>query len=304
MKKKRKRIVLIVILLALCFPIRSSYKDGGTVSYTSLLYQVRHVHSLEDDTVRGEFVNTEGLRVHILGFLPVYDSCLLTKWTNGKAEKLPTLPRGETGVLYILDDGGTLRTYMPADTPDDLGVKLWLSRRKNGCALDVQDPVGKDYAHFVLAVGEDVTLWLEDMEAPRAYRFYYAAEDAPLPAAWNDVTVQAERAEAERAAFGTFEAFATARDREAELETICVLLPEKAQPKAESWYEMLLEGLWVNGDVSVTFTDGYRDDQLSDWTEVVLQGDDGRTYRLQGNYYFGTIRAVFRDEKLYYGLLR
>ena len=120
MKKKRKRIILIIILLTLCFPIRSSYKDGGTVSYTALLYQVAHVHAIEDNAVRGEIVKTEGLRVLLLGFLPVYDSCLLTKWNNGKAEALPALPQGQTGILRVMDAEGTVHAYASAHEIDDL----------------------------------------------------------------------------------------------------------------------------------------------------------------------------------------
>ena len=53
----------------------------------------------------------------------------------------------------------------------------------------------------------------------------------------------AEQAAAARAAHGSFEAFAASRDGTSELELIRAILPEKAQSKADSWYDMLLEGL-------------------------------------------------------------
>lgn len=302
--KKKRRWILWIVVAVLCFPVGAQYKDGGTVEHTAVLYRIVHAHTLESYNVRGEFLKTEGFYVGIPG-LPVYDvydGRLLTKWNGDKAETLPTLPRGKAGVLYMLDDGGTLHTYTSGDRPEGLAITLRLCWRTNGCELFVQDPAEEAYAIFTLAVGEDVTLWLGDMEAPRAYRFYYAVEDAPLPSSWNDAAAQDQRAAAARAAYGTLGAFAAARDKAAELETIRALLPEKVREKAEDWYDMLLNALWVNGDLSVTFVDAYRDDQIPDWMEVVLLDDDGRAYRLQGSEYFGYIRALFCDEKLYYGL--
>ena len=41
MKKKSKSIwVLIAVIIILVFPVRSTYKDGGTKTYTSLTYKV------------------------------------------------------------------------------------------------------------------------------------------------------------------------------------------------------------------------------------------------------------------------
>ena len=177
MKKKRKRVLRIVVLIVaavLCFPIGAQYKDGGTVEHTAVLYRIVHAHTLESYSVRGEFLNTEGFYVGIPG-LPVYDvydGRLLTKWNGDKAETLPTLPRGKAGVLYMLDDGGTLHTYTSGDRPEGLAITLQLRWRTNGCDLFVQDPAEEAYANFILAVGEDVTLWLGGALAPRAYRFY------------------------------------------------------------------------------------------------------------------------------------
>jgi len=41
MRKKKYLIVfIIIVLLVLLFPIRAVYKDGGTKTYTALLYKI------------------------------------------------------------------------------------------------------------------------------------------------------------------------------------------------------------------------------------------------------------------------
>ncbi|MBD5510112.1 MAG: hypothetical protein HDR08_02485 [Lachnospiraceae bacterium] len=64
MKKKILKIAAITIaLLLLLFPLTYHYKDGGTVEYRALLYQVYDVHSLR---VTGGY--DEGTIIKILGF--------------------------------------------------------------------------------------------------------------------------------------------------------------------------------------------------------------------------------------------
>jgi len=77
MKKKamRKKVVTgICILLAivLLIPIPMRLKDGGTVVYRAVLYQVEDVHRLGAvDTAGDEYL--EGMIVRILG-MEVYNS--------------------------------------------------------------------------------------------------------------------------------------------------------------------------------------------------------------------------------------
>ncbi|MDE5802398.1 MAG: hypothetical protein K2I22_05710 [Lachnospiraceae bacterium] len=64
MKKKIIKIAaIIIILLILLFPITVRYKDGGTVGYQALLYQVYDVHSM-----RMTEGYDEGTIINILGF--------------------------------------------------------------------------------------------------------------------------------------------------------------------------------------------------------------------------------------------
>lgn len=64
MKKKIFKIAAVIIaLLILLFPITVRYKDGGTIGYQALLYQVYDVHSLR---MTGGY--DEGTIIKILGF--------------------------------------------------------------------------------------------------------------------------------------------------------------------------------------------------------------------------------------------
>lgn len=43
-------ILLAVVLIAMCIPMRQGLKDGGTIYYTAILYRVtmRHAETIED----------------------------------------------------------------------------------------------------------------------------------------------------------------------------------------------------------------------------------------------------------------
>ncbi|MBO5931209.1 MAG: hypothetical protein J6Q70_03135 [Clostridia bacterium] len=56
---------MILVALVLLFPIRMQAKDGGSVHYTALLYQVKDVHQFSD-TEGKDF--DEGIVVKILGY--------------------------------------------------------------------------------------------------------------------------------------------------------------------------------------------------------------------------------------------
>lgn len=71
---KRKVMIGICVLLAivLLVPIPMRLKDGGTVVYHAVLYQVEDVHRLGAvDTAEDEYL--EGMIVRILG-MEVYNS--------------------------------------------------------------------------------------------------------------------------------------------------------------------------------------------------------------------------------------
>ena len=61
MKKKRFAIIaIIVVLVILLTPIRMNLKDGGSVRYKSLVYEVTKIHQLA--------LEAEGVKPYIDGF--------------------------------------------------------------------------------------------------------------------------------------------------------------------------------------------------------------------------------------------
>jgi len=69
MKRKQKVItgfIVIVLLLILLFPFRSVYRDGGTVHYKAVLYEVTKYH-----IGVGEYIG--GWNVKLFGF-EIYDN--------------------------------------------------------------------------------------------------------------------------------------------------------------------------------------------------------------------------------------
>ena len=70
MRKKITVISVIVLLLIMILPIRIEIKDGGTVSYSAILYGITKRHSMyTKDGVNGYDIGTE---VRIL-FFEVYN---------------------------------------------------------------------------------------------------------------------------------------------------------------------------------------------------------------------------------------
>lgn len=72
MKKKVMIGICVLLAIVLLVPIPMRLKDGGTVVYHAVLYQVEDVHSLGAvDTAEDEYL--EGMIVRILG-MEVYNS--------------------------------------------------------------------------------------------------------------------------------------------------------------------------------------------------------------------------------------
>ena len=69
MTKKTKIVMVILILIVLLIPIRSTYDDGGTVEYSAFLYSITDYHRLSDKV--GGF--DTGIEVKILG-ITVYEN--------------------------------------------------------------------------------------------------------------------------------------------------------------------------------------------------------------------------------------
>ena len=68
MKKRKITFFCIIILLVLLFPIKIQYKDGGSVGYKAVLYEV-----IKHSAYMGA---TEGIEIEILG-LNVYNNVIL-----------------------------------------------------------------------------------------------------------------------------------------------------------------------------------------------------------------------------------
>lgn len=72
MKKKVMIGICVLLAIVLLVPIPMRLKDGGTVVYHAVLYQVEDVHRLGAvDTAENEYL--EGMIVRILG-MEVYNS--------------------------------------------------------------------------------------------------------------------------------------------------------------------------------------------------------------------------------------
>lgn len=60
---KKKRIILIlsvtIVFIALLFPVRFTYKDGGTKEYKAILYSVKLWHSINENYDSGFYEATE-----------------------------------------------------------------------------------------------------------------------------------------------------------------------------------------------------------------------------------------------------
>ena len=72
MKKKVIIISVVIILVVLLFPIRNQLKDGGSIQYKSLTYEITKVHSLmpEEAEKTGKVKPyNDGYVIKILGFV-------------------------------------------------------------------------------------------------------------------------------------------------------------------------------------------------------------------------------------------
>ena len=72
MKKKIMIVVCVIAALLLLTPIPVRLKDGGTVEYNAILYQVHDVHRINPD-INGKEPYIEGVIIKILG-LTVFDN--------------------------------------------------------------------------------------------------------------------------------------------------------------------------------------------------------------------------------------
>lgn len=65
-KKKFAVITMILVLIIMLFPIRMNLKDGGSVRYKSLVYEITKIHQFAPDA-DGVKPYIDGFEVKILG---------------------------------------------------------------------------------------------------------------------------------------------------------------------------------------------------------------------------------------------
>ena len=93
MKRKTARriwlaILIIILSFVLFFPIKSQYKDGGTIVYHALTYKVIKWHGMNpyDNSREGSYIT--GTEVHVFPF-----SCRdLDHYWEKKLEKMEATP--------------------------------------------------------------------------------------------------------------------------------------------------------------------------------------------------------------------
>ena len=59
-KKKFAVIAIILVLIIMLFPVRMNLKDGGSVSYKSMVYEITKIHQLVSDA--------DSVKPYIYGF--------------------------------------------------------------------------------------------------------------------------------------------------------------------------------------------------------------------------------------------
>lgn len=70
MERKTKVITVIIALITLLVPIRTMYKDGGSIRYRAILYDVTKYHQLDLDSKTGY---NDGWDIKVIG-IPIYNN--------------------------------------------------------------------------------------------------------------------------------------------------------------------------------------------------------------------------------------
>ena len=177
-------LAAVILLAVLCIPEHYELTDGGSVVYKAVLYRIDKWHSMQADTLDGQFVFLVGTTVEILG-VTVYENVYFADGSG----PLPTLPPGETSMLYVLDPEGTVHTFQPGRvgmTKLALKDRFYARMERNGCLIDYNDGHPHYNVWVVLRIGEEMTAEIGEGPEAKTYRIFLAAENAPLPAGWND----------------------------------------------------------------------------------------------------------------------
>lgn len=136
MKKKKWILIVLAAVVAavLLIPMRLRYKDGGSVCYRAIVYDVTRWHQMDDSEPDGY---KDGLRVRILG-VTVYERSydddgeyLQEEATDDNTEAVEIKPSGQTTDMAAETDDGKLtddqaleaiRNYCYIGNPDLAGI--------------------------------------------------------------------------------------------------------------------------------------------------------------------------------------
>lgn len=69
MKRKVKVAIAVIVLIILLIPIPTRYKDGGSVRYRAIVYDVTKYHQLDLESETGY---NDGWEIKVIG-IPIYD---------------------------------------------------------------------------------------------------------------------------------------------------------------------------------------------------------------------------------------
>lgn len=69
MKRKVKVAIVVILLIIFLIPIPIRYKDGGSVGYRAILYDVTKYHQLDLESETGY---NDGWKIKVIG-IPIYD---------------------------------------------------------------------------------------------------------------------------------------------------------------------------------------------------------------------------------------
>ncbi len=180
MKKKKMLIIIAIILVLgiLLFPIRMNLKDGGSISYKSLLYEVTKIHQLSPD-VDGVKPYIDGFEIKILG-MRVYKKTNETENTKEASQNKE----------FQLDEG---RFVLEQIEKEGIGVPYLLLQEGNftvvqNIAVSYQ-PSGKMVVNGNKVVMEtkfagEACKWTFELIADNKLQFF--SDKSDIPDAWDN----------------------------------------------------------------------------------------------------------------------
>lgn len=146
MKKKSILIVIIVIALILLLPIPMRLKDGGSIKFQALLYNITKYHML-DNSNEGGYV--DGIGIEILG-VEIFNS---TEYSKTKTELNEVSNNYNENKQYDSFVGTVLEettTYMIVEPGEDE------EERKSSDKIQIN--YGTDHIDYLYGIGRKVII--------------------------------------------------------------------------------------------------------------------------------------------------